>query len=106
MQDESTRSMGFRARNGLIVIVSYGFESDGNPWIHLSASRKRCLPTWDELVRLKELFLGKEICAVQVIPPRSEYVNHHENCLHLFARMDKRVVPDFRVYLEGFGVTI
>lgn len=106
MRDEKTRSMAFKSRDGLTVIISLGIEADSNPWIHLSVSRCKSLPTWDELVKIKELFLGAELCAVQVIPPRSEYVNHHKYCLNIFARMDDRAVPDFRVYLEGFGVTL
>lgn len=106
MRDDKTRSMGFKSRDGLVVLVFLGVEDDGNPWIHLSVSRRKSLPTWDELVKVKELFLGEEICAVQVIPPRSEYVNHHPYCLNIFARMDKRAVPDFRIYVEGFGLTI
>lgn len=106
MRDDETRSMAFKSRDGLAVIVSLAFEIDNNPWIHLSVSRKKSLPSWNDLVKVKELFLGEELCAVQVIPPRSEYINHHEYCLNIFARMDDRAVPDFRGYLEGFGVTL
>lgn len=75
----------------------------GIDWWHLSVSRTTRLPTWDELVQAKECFLGVNARAMQIIPPRSEYVNIDPHVLHLFARIDgKRVLPDFR--LEGGGI--
>lgn len=79
----------------LSLIVS-GEEHDGRRWIHLSMAHPDRMPTWPELVDAKEIFLGREEYAAQVIPPRSQYVNQHPFCLHLFAAADGPwPLPDF-----------
>lgn len=85
----------FDAASGLSVIISGAVERDGRRWIHLSVARPHRMPDWDDLVFAKELFLGREAHALQVIPPRSEHVNIHPNCLHLWSCPDERVLPDF-----------
>ena len=86
----------YRNRTGLAVIISCCVEADGKNWIHLSVSKRKQYPTWDEFVQVKELFLGRESLALQVLPPRSEWVNDHPFCLHLYQCLDKRLTPDFR----------
>ncbi len=72
-------------------------ETRVDDWWHLSVSRANRVPTWDELMQAKEVFLGLEAHAVQVLPPRSQHVNIMPHCLHLFSRMDGTPsLPDFR----------
>jgi hypothetical protein len=97
----SVRELGldggaYKSRNGLAVIISCCIEEDGKNWVHLSVSRKNSMPTWGELVDIKEIFLGKNAVAIQVLPPRSEWVNIHPFCLHLYQCLDDRPIPDFR----------
>lgn len=64
--------------------------SDGGGWEHVSvtlASEERC-PTWDEMCRVKAIFWDAEDCVVQYHPPKSEYVNNHPRCLHLWRPRD------------------
>lgn len=70
---------------GLSVICSIAFEEDGRHWMHVSVARPDRMPTWEEYVRVKEAFVGVERFAYQVVPPRSEHVNIHPFCLHMFA---------------------
>lgn len=72
----------------LLLIVS-----DGNLWDHISVTawgmklkKKgiRRLPTWDEMCFIKDLFFEKEECVVQLHPPKKDYVNQCEHCLHLW----------------------
>lgn len=86
----------YRNRTGLLVIISCCIEGDGKNWVHLSVSKRKQCPSWDELVQVKELFLGKEALALQLLPPRSEWVNDHPFCLHLYQCLDERPVTDFR----------
>lgn len=83
-------------RKGLRAIVSACIEDDGRPWLHMSLSRADRLPTWDELREAKDLFIGRDRHAYQCLVPPSEYVNVHPFCLHLFAPVDGRALPDFR----------
>jgi hypothetical protein len=58
--------------------------SDGEGWEHVSASfRNRC-PTWPEMCYIKDLFWEVEEWVCQWHPPRSQYVNNHPYCLHLW----------------------
>ena len=94
---EHTRD-GYKARNTglhLAVIVSDAVEQDGRRWRHFSVSHRHRLPSWDELVRTKEWFLGVDSRALQVLPPRREWVNINPRVLHLFVCLDSEVVPDF-----------
>ena len=70
-----------KLRHGQTVYV---IASDGAGWEHVSVSRRDRCPTWDEMCQIKTLFWGDEDCVVQYHPPRSEYVNNHPNCLHLW----------------------
>jgi hypothetical protein len=84
----SDRSFGF---NGCFDLRKIGLPlwvscSDGAGWEHVSVSvpgESRC-PTWEEMCRVKSLFWAEEECVVQYHPPRSQYVNNHNHCLHLW----------------------
>ena len=86
-------------REGLRVILNVMRYSDGRAWAHMSVSRRdQRLPTWDQLRELKELFLGKQRKAIQVLPPADQYVNVNPGVLHLFCCLaDEDPIPDFRV---------
>lgn len=71
--------------DGLAALMSRDFV-DGAWWIHLSISRAKRLPSWEDLVDAKESLLGTDCEAIQVIPKRSEYVNLHPFCLHLWKK--------------------
>lgn len=87
----------FERHDGLRVIASMCRESDGRRWVHVSASRERRLPSWRDLRDVKNLFLGRERLAIQVLPNESDYYNLHPFCLHLWCCLDgPPVVPDFR----------
>lgn len=60
--------------------------SDGLGWEHVSVSRRDRCPTWDEMCQIKGLFWGEDDCVVQFHPARSDYVNNHPNCLHLWRK--------------------
>lgn len=62
--------------------------SNGGGWEHVSVSpgsphRKKC-PTWDEMCAIKDMFFEPEETVLQYHPPKSEYVNNHPYCLHLW----------------------
>ena len=81
---------------GLRVIWSIATEEDGRPWLHVSASRADRRPSYSDLARVKELFIGPERAAYSVWAPASEHVNIHPNCLHLWAPLSGgSPLPDF-----------
>lgn len=75
--------------NGVFSIPfeSYEFRaiaSDGDGWEHVSVSLKHRCPNWKEMCFIKNLFWDEEDCVVQFHPPKSEYVDNCETCLHLW----------------------
>lgn len=57
-------------------------------WEHVSVSpgnpKRNTCPTWDEMCAIKDMFFDEEEAVMQLHPPKSEYVNRHPNCLHLW----------------------
>ena len=58
--------------------------SDGEGWEHVSVSCEKRNPNWDEMCFVKNLFWGEDETVLQFHPPKSEYVNFHPYCLHLW----------------------
>lgn len=99
----------YAAGNGLRVIVTAsepGDHDDNHAWLHVSVSRGDRLPNYDDLVRVKEIFVGTERKAMMIFPPRSKHVNIHPNCLHLYSCLDGDPLPEFSSEVEGIGRTI
>lgn len=70
--------------------------SDGEGWQHVSVSfedRPSTTPRWSLMCDVKDLFWEPEDCVVQFHPPKSEYVNNHSGCLHLWRCTDGREQP-------------
>ncbi len=84
-----------KRRRAATLIVSGTVQDDGRRWLHMSMSCVGRVPSWAELVRAKEWVFGRDSKAIQVIPPRSEYVNIHPHVLHLFVCVDGDPLPDF-----------
>ena len=64
--------------------------SDGEGWEHVSVSieaARRC-PSWEQMCFAKDLFWDDEDCVVQYHPPKSQHVNCHPYCLHLWRPLD------------------
>ena len=65
--------------------------SDGMGWQHVSVSIEyshKC-PTWEMMCKIKELFWEPENVVVQYHPRKSEYVNFHPGCLHMWRLLNK-----------------
>src|SRR3954463_731637 len=68
-------------------IIASGADADdwlAHGWEHVSVSTRRRPPNWQEMCFVKDLFWEPEECVVQFHPPRSEYINNHPHCLHLW----------------------
>lgn len=85
--------VSFRKGN-IVVIYSIAQELDNKHWIHLSLSRPNKYPTYDEIKRIKEIFIGNEK-AIIIFPKDSNFVNLHPYCFHLWSCLDCDIIPDF-----------
>lgn len=62
--------------------------SDGMGWEHVSVSMPKTTPNWIEMCFVKDLFWDDEDVVMQLHPRRSDYVNFHQHCLHLWRPND------------------
>jgi len=58
-------------------------------WEHVSINRWDRTPTWEEMCELKEIFWRDDEAVMQIHPPKSEYVNNLEHCLHLWRPIEQ-----------------
>lgn len=90
-------------------IIASGADHDDKlsaGWEHVSVSIERRVPNWIEMCFVKDLFWEPEECVVQFHPPRSEYVNNHPNCLHLWRHREIEfpLPPSILVGMKDKGV--
>ena len=86
-------STSYDCNNGAFLIPYKGkylsvISSEGEGWEHVSVSLKHRCPVWEEMCFIKDLFWDETDCVIQYHPPRSDYVNNHKYCLHLWRPMD------------------
>lgn len=74
-------------------------------WEHVSVSLPNRCPTWEEMCWVKSLFWDDEEPVMQLHPPRSQWVNNHAYCLHLWRPCDEPIPlpPDLYVGNREFG---
>lgn len=92
-----------------LKIVASGADADdkmSEGWEHVSISTRRRPPNWQEMCFVKDLFWSEEECVIQFHPPRSEYVNNHPHCLHLWRPTDNhiRLPPSILVGYKDKGI--
>lgn len=51
---------------------------------HVSISNSKRLPRWDEVKYVRYQLMKPDITVAQILPPKENYVNVHENCFHLW----------------------
>lgn len=77
----------------LYVLRSISKMENGEHWIHVSVSRRDRLPNWDEVVKVKNEFIGEFKEVIHMIPSKKDHVNIHSYCLHLWspAKVDPKL---------------
>lgn len=82
--------------------------SDGGGWDHVSVSLPDRCPTWDEMCRIKALFWDDEDAVMELHPPRSNWVNNHSYCLHLWRPQQAEIPlpPSLMVGDAALGVLV
>lgn len=89
-------------RGSLQVMISVLRYDDGRIWKHISVCGRTgpsCyhLPTWEDLKRVKNDFIGEERWAYQVLPNSKQYINQNPYVLHLYSLFEDgaMALPDF-----------
>ena len=68
----------------MTVLRSLSTMKNGERWIHVSVALPRRLPSWEELTKIKNEFLGRDANAIQVLASDDTHVNIHYFCLHIW----------------------
>jgi hypothetical protein len=75
-------------------VVSSGLKKEGGTglfkWEHVSVSYPKRCPTWEEMCFIKDIFWDENETVIQFHPRKTDYVNTHKYCLHLW-KPDKEV---------------
>lgn len=80
-----------------LQVISSGKDLVG-AWEHVSVSLSNRCPTWTEMCHIKSKFWDDDELVMQFHPPKSEYVNTHPNCLHLWKPLNQEIkLPDVRM---------
>ena len=82
-------------RMGAVMIVA----SWGGGWEHVRVALLSRCPTWEEMCMVKDIFWNEDECAVQFHPPKSEYVNCHPHCLHLWKKIGVEYETPPRIFV-------
>lgn len=74
--------------------------SNGGGWDHVSIHRYNGkIPTWEEMCAIKDMFFDPEEVVVQYHPKKSEYVNIHTGCLHLWRPTTKELPTPPKIFV-------
>jgi hypothetical protein len=89
----------------LKIIASSGDEELGVPWEHVSVSLRNRCPNWPEMCFVKSLFWDDEQTVMQLHPPRSQWINNHDYCLHLWRPLREGIPmpPSIAVGVKELG---
>lgn len=85
---------GFRALLYFNNKLSSLIASKGAGWEHVSICflEDKNTPTWGEMCILKDYLFYEDEAVIQIHPPKSDYVNNRNNCLHLWRCYYKEMV--------------
>lgn len=89
IMDEKTGKFGGSAsvwihERDSVTRLSVAFSSDEGGLEHVSVSLRDRTPTWEEMCVVKDIFWKDEERCIQIHPKKSEYVNIHSHCLHIW----------------------
>lgn len=76
--------MGPCGRSLRIISSDGTWLTEKYPWEHVSVSLENRCPNWPEMCFVKDLFWEDDEVVMQLHPAKSDYVNNHPYCLHLW----------------------
>lgn len=74
----------------MTVLRSLSTMKNGEKWIHVSVALPGRLPSWEELTKIKNEFLGRGVNALQVLASDDTHANLHFFCLHCWLPLQER----------------
>ena len=68
----------FESRTLNVIATNWG------AWEHVSVSLETRCPNWREMCHVKDLFWNDNEECIQFHPKKSDYINLHKYCLHIW----------------------
>ena len=65
----------------------------------MSVSHKNRCPTWAEMCIIKDIFFEEAECCVEYHPAKSNYVNIHPNCLHIWKPQNRSIPVPPKIFV-------
>jgi hypothetical protein len=81
----------YLSRNYYLRVIANDAEGEFT-WEHVSISLPNRCPNWEEMCYIKSLFWDDEETVMQLHPPKSQWINNHPYCLHLW-RPTREEIP-------------
>lgn len=94
---DSAFGAAYLSHDGLKVIRTVHDDNewgDNRIWMHVSYSRKDRIPSYEDSKRVLRAFVGDELEAYAVYPPKARWVNVHPHCLHFWIPLEGPILPD------------
>ena len=94
IEDDPSKEGFFEMRvgNDFYSVVA----STGAGWDHVSVSGRYGIPSHEVVSSVKDRFFNSDEVAVEIHPKKSEYINNHSRCLHLWRPTNAKLpVPKF-----------
>ena len=87
MGDGKNGAFKFRIKGNNYFVIA----SNGGDWEHVSVSCASCVPSWDVMCQIKDMFFNDNEVVMQLHPKKDEYINNHPNCLHLWRPLKQKI---------------
>ena len=71
----------------------------GGGWEHLSVSRPNKTPSWDIMCMMKDIFWNDDEVCIEYHPRKSDYVNFHQHCLHIWKPINEKLPTPPKIYV-------
>ncbi len=72
IKGETDRIINWHDQHGLIVTMGSQKQEDGKIWIQIVVKRRSRMPTLDDLIKVRKLFVDADDIAYMIFPPIAE----------------------------------
>lgn len=83
-------SASYRHLLSMLIVSESIHEHNGQRWLHITISHTARVPTWQEIKRVKSIWIGDNRVAYHVLPSASTY---DDGSFHLWTPLDDDPFP-------------
>jgi len=91
---------GFECQFRPLSVMLSAHDVSGRRWLRLNVAHPSSIPTYLDVARLKDLFIGVDLVAVQPFTPLTRLANGQRNFVDLWACLGDVGQPNFDAAIE------